>query len=232
MPSVLPFHFALNGKLTMNYFNIYVFLNYSIILAVVIGVIRFKSVLNTFYPFIFFIWLGLANESVSLLLIHTFKTNAVNSNIYVLVEYLLLLWQFYKWNINYFQKLVFASGIGVLVWITDNLLINTIDSNNSIFRIFYSFIIVFFSIDMLNRVIVNEKNSISKNAVFLVCTGFIIYYGFKALLEVFNAFNLGFSDMFYKNIWITLSVVNFIANMIYAIAILCIPKRQEFSLLY
>lgn len=232
MSSVLSFFISLSRNITMNSFNIYVFLNYSIILAVIIAIIRFKSVLKTFYPFIFFIWLGSANETVSLLLIHKYKSNAINSNIYVLAEYLLLLWQFYKWNVNYAQNCVFSAGIGILVWIADNLLVNAIDSNNSIFRIFYSFIIVFFSIDMLNRVIVNEKNSSSKNAVFLVCIGLLIYYGFKALLEVFNAFNLGFSDMFYKNIWITLSVVNFIANIIYAIAILCIPRKQEFSLLY
>ncbi len=215
----------------MTYFTLYVLLNYSIILSVVIGIIRFKSLLRTFYPFMFFICLGLANESLSLFLINTVKSNSVNSNIYVLLEYSLLLRQFYNWNINYSKKCILAGTFGIIIWISDNLLINSINDNNSIFRIFYSFVIVFFSIDMLNRVIVNEKKRISKNAVFLICTGFLMYYGFKAFLEVFNAFNLQFSNTFYTKVWMTLSIVNFIANIIYAIAIICIPRKQEFSLL-
>lgn len=216
----------------MNLFTIDIILNYSIVIAVVIGVIRFKSVLKTFYPFIIFLWIGLANEVLSLLLIKKINTNAVNSNIYVCIEFIILLWQFYKWNSSYLQKCIITGILGILVWIIDNLLINTIESNNSIFRIYYSFVIVFFSIDLLNRVLINEKNSILKNAIFLVCAGFLIYYGLKVLLEVFNSFNISFNDTFYIKIWLTLSIANCVANIIYAIAILCIPKKQEFSLQY
>lgn len=216
----------------MSLFTIDIILNFSIVFAVVIGIFRFKSILKTFYPLVLFVCLGLANEILSLFLIIKDNSNAVNSNIYVLIEFIILLWQFYKWNNSYFRTCFIAGVIGILVWITDNVFINSITDDNSIFRIYYSFVVVFFSIDLLNKSIINEKENILKNAVFLACAGFLAYYGLKVLLEVFNSFKIHFNNSFYIKIWLTLSVANCIANIIYAIAILCIPKKQEFFLQY
>lgn len=216
----------------MSLFTIDIILNFSIVFAVVIGIFRFKSILKTFYPLVLFVCLGLANEILSLFLIIKQNSNAANSNIYVLIEFIILLWQFYKWNNSYFQTCFIAGVIGILVWITDNVFINSITDDNSIFRIYYSFVIVFFSIDLLNKAIINEKENILKNAVFLACAGFLTYYGLKVLLEVFNSFKISFNNSFYIEIWFTLSVANCISNIIYAIAILCIPKKQEFFLQY
>jgi hypothetical protein len=216
----------------MSLFTIDIILNFSIVFAVVIGIFRFKSILKTFYPLVLFVCLGLANEILSLFLIIKENSYAVNSNIYVLIEFIILLWQFYKWNNSYFRTCFITGVIGILVWITDNVFINSITDDNSIFRIYYSFVIVFFSIDLLNKAIINEKENILKNAVFLACAGFLAYYGLKVLLEVFNSFKINFNNSFYIKIWLTLSVANCIANIIYAIAILCIPKKQEFFLQY
>ena len=213
----------------MNIFIIDIVINFSIVIAAIIGVIRFKSVLAAYYPFLFLIWLGLLNETLSIILIYTVKSNAVNSNTFVLLEYALILLQFYRWNGNSRKKYYWLACFGFAVWIADNFIINTITENNSLFRVFYSFVIVFFSIDQVNKIIIFEKGSLLKNAMFIICITFLFYYGCNAFVEAFNMFHVGLSDGLLENLWIILYFVNFIANLIYALAILCIPTKQKFT---
>lgn len=211
----------------MNYFLL-IFFNYSIVIAAIIAIFRFKSIMADYYPFIFFIWLGLFNEILSLLLIYNYESNTVNSNLYVLVEYLLLLWQFYKWSDNGSKRYYWLAGIGIAVWIADNFIINTIFHNNSVFRVFYPFIIIFFSIDKVNNLLVFEYSNLLKHPVFITCIAFTFYYGFKAFVESFNMVHLGLNPVILKDLWIILYFVNGTANLLYAIAVLCIPKKIKF----
>jgi hypothetical protein len=201
--------------------------NYSIVIAAIIAIFRFKSIMADYYPFIFFIWLGLFNEILSLLLIYNYESNTVNSNLYVLVEYLLLLWQFYKWSDNGSKRYYWLAGIGIAVWIADNFIINTIFHNNSVFRVFYSFIIIFFSIDKVNNLLIFGYGNLLKHPV-IICITFIFYYGFKAFVESFNMVHLGLNPVILKDLWIILYFVNGTANLLYAIAVLCIPKKIKF----
>lgn len=216
----------------MQNFVIDILLNYSVTIAALIAVFRLKPIFQSYYPFILFIWLGLINETLSLLLIYKFRTNTANSNIYVLLEYCLILLQFHKWQGIKRGRLYLMISIGFIAWVTDNLIINSIVDNNSIFRIYYSFIIVFLSIDQISKIIITERGGLLKNTKFLICIAFLTYYGCKAFIEVFNAFHLGFSDMFNRNIFMILYFANLFSNIVYAIAILCIPTKQEFSLQY
>jgi hypothetical protein len=202
--------------------------NYSIIIAAIIAIFRFKSVMADYYPFIFFIWLGLFNEILSLILIYNYQSNTINSNIYVLSEYLILLLQFYKWSDNGGKKYYWLAAIGIAVWIADNFIINNINDNNSVFRVFYSFIIIFFSIDKVNNLLVFEYGNLLKHPVFITCITFTFYYGFKAFVEAFNMVHLGLNPIILKDLWIILYFVNGTANLLYAIAVLCIPKKIKF----
>lgn len=216
----------------MHGYAIKIVISSSIIIAAIIGLIRFRSILRDYYPFIFFIWIGLINDSLSLVFIFGKGSNAINSNIYVLVEYGLILLQFYYWNRDKITRYYFLLGLGLAVWISDNFIINNLNQNNSVFRIFYSFIIVLLSIEQVNIIIINHKNNLIKNAMFLICVAFLFYYGCKAFVEVFNAFHLQWSNIFLQRIITILYIVNLIANLLYAIVILCIPTKQEFTLPY
>lgn len=202
--------------------------NYSIIIAAVIALFRFKTIMVDYYPFIFFIWFGLFNEMVSLFMIFNFRSNAVNSNIYVLLEYMIILFQFYKWNDGGIKKYYWLAGIGIAVWIADNFIINSISQNNSVFRVVYSFIIIFFSIDKVNSLLIFENRNLLKHPAFIICISFIFYYGCKAFVESFNMIHLGLSPNVLKDLWIILYFVNGIANLLYALAVLCIPTKIKF----
>jgi hypothetical protein len=209
-----------------------VFLNHSIIIAAVIAVFRFKAISSNYYPFIILIWLGLLNESISLALISGGYRNTVNSNVFVLCDYLLILLQFYKWNRSGPLRYYIMAAIGFAVWTTDNFIMNSIDQNNSVFRVFYSFIVVFFSIDKINSIIIFENLRIRKNATFLICAGFIFYYILKACVESFNMIHLGLTGSLLRKFWFILYIVNFITNLLFALAVLWIPTRQRFILRY
>ena len=216
----------------MHSFIFSIVLNHSIIIAAIIGMVRFRYIIRNFYPFLFIIWLGLINESLSLVMIFSTRNNAINSNVFVVLEYLLILFQFYKWNGGDSRKYYFLACLGLIVWIADNFIINTITQNNSLFRSIYSLIIVFFSINQVNKIMIYEKGILIKNAMFIICITFLFYYGCKTFVEAFNVFHLGLSNLFLWNLWIILYFVNVIANVLYALALLCIPTKQEFTLPY
>ncbi len=216
----------------MNYYILGLILSYSVLFAAIAGVIRFKYILRDFYPFLFVIFLGAINELISTIRVYNTGSNAINGNVYVLVEYLLIMYQFFKWDLfrRYFFFILAAAGL--LVWLTDNFMINSIVQNNSLFRTFYSIVIVVLSTNELSKLLVYVRGPLIKNATFLICITFLFYYGCKAFVEAFNAFHIGFSRNLLLNLWIILYFVNAIANLLYAIAILWIPRKREFILPY
>ncbi len=207
-------------------------LNHSIALPAIAGIVRVKTVCKSYCPFLLFLWLGLLNETISLILIYQTGNNLATSNIYVLLEYLILLYQFHLWSGDSVKRLALLSGSGIFVWVLDNLLIHSLNNSNSIFRSLYSFVLLLLSIDKINSLLIFEKRSLLKNPTFLICTAFLFYYGFKSFFEAVNIFDLDFSDMFYRYLWVSLSIINCIANIIFTLAILWVPKRQTFFILY
>lgn len=183
-------------------------------------------------PFFVLLWIGMINDTFAAILSHTTGNNIANSNIYVLVEFALLLLLFYRWNDSVRKrKYWLLLGVGLAVWILDNFILHSLTrSINSLFRIYYCLIILFMSIDMINRLIVFERKMLIRNARFLISVGFVCYFSFKAFIESFYIFELPFSKAFYANIFFIMSCINVFCNLVYTLAILWIPKRQEFSI--
>lgn len=215
-----------------NHYLFIFLLNHSIVIAAVIGAVRLRHMPAAFLPFTWLIWVGAFNETLSLLMIRYTGGNTVNANVFVLVEYLLIVLQFYTWNGRGTRKYYLFAALGLSVWITDNLVINSISGNNSLFRVYASLIILFFSTDYINKMIVFEPRQLWRNAAFIVCMAFAFYFGLKAFVESFNVFRIGLPHEFLRNLWMILYFVNFIANLLYAVALLCIPTRQEFTWRY
>jgi len=68
------------------------------------------------------IWAGCINELASILAILVFKTNAVNLNIYALIEGLLFVVLFYKWSIARRSiGYIITAGILAILWVIDNI---------------------------------------------------------------------------------------------------------------
>ena len=215
----------------MNY-TVRLIFSFSIIIAVIISWIRFKQINPTYYPFIFCLWLGLLSEILSYIFSRIYHTNAVNSNIYVLLESFFLVWQFYAWKLFDRYKSLFMVILCLFLgtWIVENFIISKITSFSSYFRIAYSFIVVLMSISVFNGLMVRERKSILKNPVFLICSTFIVYYTYRVLVEAFWVYGLNSSKEFRLSVYRILLYINLFANLVYALAILWMPTKQRFTL--
>lgn len=196
------------------------------------GIIRFRYAGKEYLPFLILIWIGAFNDTLSLILAYTLKTNALNGNLYVLLEYSLLLYIFYNWNNGKATWYIIWLALGVGGWVTDNFVYHSISDNNSFFRIAYSVITFFFAVDRFNKIVVFEKAQLFKNPQFLICTAFVVYYFCKAFAEIPNAYHVPFDDVFYMRLWLGLASMNFLSNITYGIAILCIQEKREFTVHY
>lgn len=213
-------------------FPVNLLLTYSILFPAVAGIIRYKSVLKDFRPFLWLLWLGVLNETISVVSIYTVRNNMVNSNIYVFLEFCLILLLYDRWKERRSAKFMALGVLGLLVWVFDNIIINDISKNNSLFREFYSFVVIFLSIDVINRILVFDMSPVYKNAMFLIAFAFVFYYGFKVYVESFNVLHIGLSDKMLTGLWKILYFVNAVANLIFTIAVLCMPTKQKFIMPY
>jgi hypothetical protein len=187
---------------------------------------------RAYLPFMLLIIAAFANELTSEITGRVFKNTNVNANIYVLLESIFILWQFKRWKLfdryrNFFHGLL---GAFITVWLVECFLISKIIYIASYFRIFYSFAVALMSVQMINVLIVNESRSLAKNATFLICIGFIIFFTYKVLVEVFWLYGLNHSNDFRANVYRILLFINLFTNLIYALAALWIPRKQIFTM--
>ncbi len=215
----------------MNYTLIVLF-SFSIFIAALIGWIRFKRISPTYYPFIFCLWIGLLNEIVSFVVTNAGYQTAVNNNIYVLIEAIIIAWQFNRWGVFQLHKKLFISILIIYAatWMLENFIIGKITLIQSYFRILYSFLTVLMSVGLLNNMLFRESGNLLKNPVFLICIGFIIYFTYKVLVEAFWIYGLNSGEHFRMRVYDILAYINLLTNLIYALAVLWMPQKQKFSL--
>lgn len=207
-------------------------LSFSVFISGIIGLIRFKGISVTFYPFIFCIWIACINEVLSFILITNGFSNYINSNFYVLIEGCLITWLFK--NLRLFGKAEFLFYViiasFIAAWILETFIFGKITGMSSYFRIVYSFAIVLMSITTINKLIVSTRKNIINNATFLLCIGFIIYFTYKVLVQAFWMYGLNSNHDFLVRVYYILIFINLFTNLIYALAVLWMPKRLGFIL--
>ena len=204
---------------------------FTIVIAAVVGIFRFRTIEEAYKPFFYYAWLNLANQILNEILIYTTGSNVVNANIYVFFEAVLFLWLYFNLKVLrskvalFWITMVFAS-----IWVADNLILHKLTTVNSLYRIVYSFVLIFLSIGLLNRIILSHTGDIRKHAGFLISVGVLIFYSFKAVVEVFYFVRLDASDQFYNRVFQIMILVSLVVYLIYGLAALCIPKKQRFTL--
>ena len=210
----------------MNNFVNFLF-SQSILLPLFIGLIRIRKIQSNYHPFVALILLGTLSELASFISIRLFNTNAVVSNIYSLLECMLILYLFYSWRLYTKPRKWYwvIPAIMLLIWITENLVFMYITKFGPVFRISYAFVIVMLSINEINYLITHENRQLIKNARFLICIGFIIFFLYQILFE--GALYISASEpKIYGRIFSLQVYVNVFVNLIYAAAMLLIPVKM------
>src|SRR6476620_11303267 len=68
--------------------------SFTILIGGFISLWRYSIIEPRYHPFIFLLWIGCINEILSFVLVHRGMYTIVNSNIYILLESVLITWFF------------------------------------------------------------------------------------------------------------------------------------------
>jgi hypothetical protein len=210
-------------------------LSLSILIAVVIGIVRYRKIDPSYYPFLYYTWLALFIELAA----HTLMQNGLSKamiimlNIYTLGEFGLFAWLFHRWRLFNRNKTFFIAMLGgfFIAWVILTLIISRITQSNYYFRILYSFALIFFSVSTFNKMVVTHRGSIFRNAQFWICMGVIIFFTFFILdcttkISLFR--NKGSND-FRSNLQEIMVFSNLLVNLLFAVAVIWIPRKKNFT---
>ena len=202
----------------------------TVLIPLLIGLIRFNRTVASFQPFLLLLALAFISETISYICIQILDTgNAVPFNLYGLAEAMVIMYQFYVWGFLKRKRALFFILTGGLttLWFTENLLLNKIETFSPVFRVAYAFIVVLLSINEINFMIVRDNKNLLKNARFLVCLGFITFFVYQIIYEASYFVGTDTSALS-KKIIIMFNYINGFVNLIYAIAVLCIPVKEAY----
>jgi hypothetical protein len=192
------------------------------------GLVRVKTISRLYRPFLLLIATGVLTEIISRITINYFRNNNLVINIYSLTECLLIIAQFYYWRYHSRTKRWYPY-FGILcigIWIWENLIYRDgFIEVGSIFRVSEAFILVILSINEINYLLINDNKNLLKNARFLICAGFLIYFLYQILLEGSIYISTQQQGSIIARIIEVSSYINAFVNIIYGIAVWYIPKR-------
>lgn len=201
--------------------------SFSIFIAGIIAIVRYKKIDISFYPFLYCVWIACINELLSFCLYKNHQITSINNNIYVLIESIFIL-LFFK-GLRFWRKRKFIFEVImislIIFWISENFVLGKITVLCIYFRILYSLIIVLISINIINEILINNRK---RKATFTLCVAFIIYFTFKVFIYTF--WISGLSQIFLFGLFTIMIYINLLTNLIYAVAVLWMPRKVEFTL--
>jgi len=215
--------------------SVFIFLiSQSILLPIITGLISLRRVGRVYQPFFTLLLIGFLTEVISFILIQgrQGRSNAISVNVYVLIEWTLIAWQFHVWGFLRQQKKLFYGLLvfSALLWVAENFIFGDIMNVVPYFRFYYFFLIVLLSVNKINYMITHDNRNLFRNPRFLICIAFIIYFIFMILyFWAYQVSRIGKTEITSAIIFL-MAYVNALTNSIFAIAFLLIPARVQFKL--
>lgn len=204
-----------------------------VLFPLISGLVRLSKISRLYRPFLLLIAVAFLTEVINYISIERIRNNSAAINIYSLAESLLIIAQFYYWR-YYSRTRRWYPYFGILcivIWVFDNLYLgNVLTEVGAIYRISAAFVLVVLTINEINYLIINDSRSLLKNARFLICTGFLIYFLYQILLEGSTYIGRKEKNISTRQILELAIYINIVINIIYGIAIWFIPKRISLSL--
>lgn len=201
-------------------------LSKTIYMPAIAGIMVFKKIDTSFHPFLFYIWVGTVNETLSTEIINRGGQTNLNTNIYVIIASVLLVWFFRKQGVirsRIFYILILAS-LGI-VWLLEHFIFGWITDFTTWFRTYWSFLVVLLGINALNLVLLKRVN-LFRDSLFLISMALVIFYIYKSIVQAFGIYGLVASAEFNETIYLILMYLNALTNLVYVPAILWIPRKK------
>lgn len=200
-------------------------------LPFLIALFRIRSMDRQYIPFVVYLFSGVITEICSFIFISVFKKhNAEITNFYVLAEWFIILWQFYRWGLlaRSFKKFWIIASIGFIAWFSENIIAGQLNNFGPYFRWLYSFVIVIMSINTVNYIITHDFRNLFLNARFIICLCFIIFFSYKIIYEwAFQLMSINKNIAFSNKIITFFTYLNAFVNVVYIVAVLFIPARRR-----
>jgi hypothetical protein len=204
-------------------------LSLSVLFPFLTGIMRWRIIRQRYYPLFILFSLALLAELITRYAI-TNNTLAwmPGNNLYVLAESILIPFQFIVWGYMHNKRNVFyiMAGILVLGWVTEHLVIGDITRLHPYFRMFYSLLIVLLSINMLNYLVIHEETTLVRQPIFIICTGFIIFFTYQLVYEGIYHIVSNLESINTITLNTAFSIVNAVCNILYGIAFLLVPSKN------
>lgn len=208
----------------------------SIYIPAAILLIRIRKIPAGYYPYVFYMWLGVINQTTGYIIInYRYMSNAIVSNIYMIGAVFLLLAQFYIWEIKSKVKkrlYVLCALLFIVLWTMENLVMHQLHTFNGVYRLSYSMVITVLSIDQFSKTPVIDPATRKPGAKFLICLSLLLVNSFSCCIEIFYVLPLDLSPQLFRNVFSIFVIVIFISHIINTIIALCIPKKQKFTFLF
>jgi hypothetical protein len=209
------------------------FVALSILLPLIAGLVRFRRIGKSYQPFFMLVVAGVVTELINGYVVYvTHNSNAIVSNTYILLEWILILWQFRVWGFLSARNNVYYAVLAVTcsIWITENLVLGHLGEFSPYFRFLYSFFIVLLSVNKINFMITHDNRNLLGHPGFLICIAFIIYFIYKIIYEwAYQSSLFGATEITTKIIMLD-GYINALTNIIFAVAFLKIPAPEKFTL--
>jgi len=176
-------------------------LSMSIAFSVIIGIVRWKVIDPSYYPFIYNIIIVMLVEIINAC--HTYSTGTIKTlNTFSLIDFILFAWLFHNWGLfNHNKKRFFIIiGLFVAAWICITFFITGFSNINAKFWICMG-IIIFYSFFTLTR-----ATDLSGGMLHL-------------------------SKSFKSNLQNIVNYSNLFVNLLYAVAVIWVPRKKNITTL-
>ena len=180
---------------------------------------------------IIFLCYGFLNELITDFSIYFFQNNAPNSNLYVFLSSLIVLYQLDIWSIKKPSKIITNLTLSILVlsWVIENFFIYSIWRFNTLNNVLFYFVIIIFSIKILAQDLFAQLPAKSAKVIFTLSVIFLLQYTVSLIVEVFWIYGINSSSLFITRIYWIISYMSLVVNLMYIIAVLWIPEKRELS---
>ncbi len=218
----------------MNYYQLMLISNCSILLPLLLCLWNLKEMCKPRYlPFLCFIITFSVNEIISLVMLSFFQEKkGLNCDIYFLLESIILFWIFKRWGLFKGRSKIYnvLPLVYILCWSLE------INYRGFIcflpaFIIFYAFVAVIMSINMINNILLHELTKITYNPVFTISCSLLIFFIYAIIHVIFWLPELNTDVEFKWKVLTILNIINIVSNIGYATAVVQIQKSKKLQLL-
>lgn len=192
--------------------------------------IRWRIISERYYPLVMLFSVALVVELITRYALTSKNLGwIVVNNLYILVESILIPLQFLVWGYIHKKIKVFYGLLFILVlgWTVEHLVIGDITRLHPYFRMFYSLLIVLLGINAINYLVIHEERNLLRHPVFIICTGFIIFFTYQLVYEgVYNIVS-DLESIDTSKLNTAFSIINAACNILYGIAFLLVPAKSR-----